>query len=230
MVFSRSHQERVCFSSALLDPNHIHLFPHNQVEYKTTSSCRCVRPRCHQPLVTCALGNMCSEAVADCQCFIVTPPPSLQDSKTVPVPAHLIPLPDSRPSTPEPKVLLPDQSSSGALLPRNSGSNAKGTPNIMQDSGKKVALAESAFSFPPNIRLIIEPRSLSRPPPLLIQAGDAVVDERARKAFCASIHRPIVPLRSYIMPTPASFGESRETLEARRAELKRADYRFDQFP
>lgn len=148
----------------------------------------------------------------------------------MPVPAHLIPLPDSRPSTPEPKVLLPDQSPSSALLPQDSDSKAKGTPNIIRDSGKKVALTEFAFSFPPDIRLIIEPRSLSRPPPLLIQAGDAVVDERARKAFCASIHRPIVPLRSYTIPTPASFGEIRESLEARRAELKRADYRFDQFP
>ena len=61
----------------------------------------------------------------------------------------------------------------------------------------------------------------------MIGTSDAVVNEWMRKAFCAETGRPFVPLRSHIIPTPASFGESRESLEARRAELKRAGHRFD---
>jgi hypothetical protein len=171
------------------------------------------------------LRYYCSEAVANWQCFIATPPPSLEDSKTEPVPAHLIPLPDSPPPSPGLRVSLPDQSPSSALLLQETDKKAKDAPNIARDSVKNTDPEESAFSFPPNTRPIIEPCSWSRPPPFSVQAGDAVVNERIRKAFCAATRRPLVPLRSCIMPTPASFGESRESLEACRAEFKRAGYR-----
>jgi hypothetical protein len=97
------------------------------------------------------------------------------------------------------------------------------------DSEKKIEQDDFAFSFLPNVRQVIEPHSWSRPPHFLVQAGDAIVNERLRKAFCAEIRRPLVLLRSYTIPTPASFGESRESLEVRRAETKRAGYRFDSY-
>ena len=143
------------------------------------------------------------------------------------VPAHLIPLPDSRPPTPDLNACLLDQAPSSALLLQETGNEDKGTPNLVRDSVKNEV---SAFSFPPSIRPIIHPRSWSRPPPFMVGAGDVVVNERIRKAFCAETRFPLVPLRSYSIPTPASFGESRVSLEARRAKLKRAGYRFDLSP
>lgn len=127
-------------------------------------------------------------------------------------------------------MLFPGQSPSNALLLQETDNKAKDTPNIVRGSVKNADLKESAFSFPPYIRQIIEPCAWSRPPRFLVQAGDAVVNERLRKAFCAATRRPLVLLRSFTIPTPASFGESRESLEAYRAELKRAGYRFGQYP
>lgn len=164
--------------------------------------------------------------------MIVTPPPSPRDSKPSPVAAHLVPLPDSRPPTPDlrdsPPNTLPDQSPSSTLLPQETGIKGKGTLNTVRDSEKKAEQVSFAFSFSPNTRPIIEPCSWSRPPQFSVQAGEAVVNERIRKAFCAAIRCPLVPLRSHTIPTPASFGESTESLEVRRAELKRAGYRLTQ--
>ena len=156
-------------------------------------------------------------------------PASPKDSKTVLVPAHLIPLPDSRPSTPDLNACPPDQAPSSALSLQQTDIEDKGTPNLARDSVKNAGSEVSAFSSPPNIRPIINPRSWSRPPPFVVGADDTVVNERIRKAFCAETRLPFVPLRSYTIPTPASFGENRASLEARRARLKSAGYRFDPF-
>ena len=112
-------------------------------------------------------------------------------------------------------------------MPQETGNEDKGIPNLVRDSVKTADLEVSALSFPPDIRPIINPRSWSRPPRFTVGASDVVVNERIRKAFCAETRRPLVPLRSYPIPTPASFGESRKSLEARRAKLKRAGYRFE---
>ncbi len=117
-----------------------------------------------------------------------------------------------------------DQSPSGALSLQETGSKDKGTPNLVRGS---VQNADLEVPFPPNNRPIINPSPWSLPPPFKVRAGDGVVTERMRKVFCAATGCPIVALRTCIVPTPASFGESRESLDARRAELKRAGHRFD---
>lgn len=142
----------------------------------------------------------------------------------MPVPAHLVPLPDSRPPTPELKDSPPDQSLSNASSLRETDTKDKGAIDTVRDSEKKVEQVGS-LSSPPNIRRIIEPLPWSRPPQFSVQYGEAIVNERLRKAFCAEIGCPLVPLRSHIIPTTTSFGETRESLEARRAELKSAGYR-----
>lgn len=141
----------------------------------------------------------------------------------MPVPPHSIPLPDSRPPSPDVKVRSPDQSPSGALPLQQTGNEDKGTPSLVRGS---VQNADLGVPFLPNTRPIINPSSLSLPPPFMVRAGDTVVSERMRKAFCAATGVPIVPLRTCIIPTPASFGESRESLEARRAKLKGAGHRL----
>ena len=125
------------------------------------------------------------------------------------------------------KVRTLDQSPSSALPLQGTGSEDKGTPDLVRDPAKDTDVEASAFSFVPNIRSITQPCSVSRPPRFMVRDGDAAVNERMRKAFCAETRRPLVPLRSYSIPTPASFGEGRESLEARRARLKRAGHRFD---
>src|SRR5882757_3033306 len=113
-----------------------------------------------------------------------------------------MPLPDSRPPTPEVKEHTPNQSPSSSLPPRETGSEDKDTIDPVRDSVKDADVEAFAFSFAPNIRPITQPGSLSRPPPFTVRDGDAVVNERMRKAFCSQTRRPLVPLRSYSIPTP----------------------------
>ena len=119
---------------------------------------------------------------------------------------------------------------SSTLSPPETGTENKFALDILPDSEKKAEQVGPTLSVPPNVRPIIEPYPWSRPPRFMVQAGDAIVNERLRKAFCAEIRRPLVPLRSHTIPTPASFGETKESLEARRSEFKRAGYRFDPDP
>ena len=140
----------------------------------------------------------------------------------MPGPAHLIPLPDSRPPTSDLNVYP-----SNALSLQETGHEDKGTRNPVPGSVQHAGLEVSACSFPPNIRPISNPRSWSLPPPFMVRTSDAAVNDRMRKAFCAETGRPFAPLRTHSIPTPASFGESRESLDARRAELKRAGRRLD---
>lgn len=219
--FLRSPEKRVCFDQYFLTPATSSLSSQPQVENYTALFCYCVPQGCHRLMVTRAPEN---KTVNDSLYFVDTPPPFHQDPKPVPVPAHLIPLPDSRPPTPELKDSPPEQSLSNASSLRNTGTKDEGAIDTMRDSEKKVEHVGS-LSSSPNIRRIIEPLPWSRPPRFSVKNGEAIVNERLRKAFCAEIGCPLVPLRSHIIPTPASFGETRESLDARRAELKSAGYR-----
>jgi hypothetical protein len=142
--------------------------------------------------------------------------------------AHLVPLPGS--PTPEPEESLPDQAPSSGPSPQQTDLKHEATTDGVLDFNKTAEKAKFTFTFPPDVRLVTEPSPWSRPPIFLVQDGDAIVNERIRKAFCAESCSPLVLLRAYKIPTPASFGESRESLDARRAELKKAGLRFDVDP
>ena len=172
--------------------------------------------------------NTCSEVVTGEPHLTDTPPSSHQVSKLAPVADHLIPLPDTSPSTPDVGDSLPNKSPYSTLPPQETGGKNKLTPGIVQDSNQSVEQAGFASIVPPNVRPGIEP-CWSKPPPFSVQTGGATMDERLRKAFCAQNRCPRFPVRSHAIPTPASFEEIRESLLCR-AKLKRAGYRFDPNP